>query len=158
MLTSLFHEHNLSSGDADTAGLDNLLLSELGEELGLDDSGVLEDTRTEDLEDTSLDAVNDGELTVSAGSSGITGLLGDKGEELVNVDGGAEVLLVGLVVVTHTELTEVTGVISVDKGTVVVLAAGHTATTRVGTVLANTTVTSGNVTAFLTVSLLCSGL
>lgn len=66
---------------------------------------------------------------------------------LVEVDRRPPVLLVRVVEVPHTDLTEVTGVVLVDVGAVVVLTTGHTATTRVLTVLANTTVTGGNMTA-----------
>ena len=49
--------------------------------------------------------------------------------------------------VPHTDLTEVTRVVLVDVGTVVVLTTGHTATTRGLAVLADTTVTGGHVAA-----------
>ena len=49
--------------------------------------------------------------------------------------------------VPHTNFTEVTGVVLVEVGTVVVLTTGHTTTTGVLTVLANATVTGGNMTA-----------
>lgn len=66
---------------------------------------------------------------------------------LVEVDGGLPELLLGLVEVTHTNLTEVTGMVLVNVGTVVVLTTGHTTTTRGLAVLADTTVTGGNVAA-----------
>lgn len=66
---------------------------------------------------------------------------------LVEVDGGLPELLLGLVEVPHTDLTEVTRVVLVDVGTVVVLTTGHTATTRGLAVLADTTVTGGHVAA-----------
>ena len=59
---------------------------------------------------------------------------------LVKVDRRLPELLVGLVEVPHTNLTEVTGVVLVNVGPVVVLTTGHTATTGVLAVLANTTV------------------
>lgn len=59
---------------------------------------------------------------------------------LVEVDRRLPELLVGLVEVPHTNLTEVTGVVLVNVGAVVVLTTGHTATTGVLAVLANTTV------------------
>lgn len=49
--------------------------------------------------------------------------------------------------VAHTDLTEVTRVVLVDVGTVVVLTTGHTTTTGGLAVLADTTVTGGNVAA-----------
>lgn len=49
--------------------------------------------------------------------------------------------------VTHTDLTEVTGVELVNVGAVVVLTTGHTATTGRLAVLADTTVTGGHMAA-----------
>lgn len=49
--------------------------------------------------------------------------------------------------VPHTDLTEVTGVVLVEVGAVVVLTTGHTTTTGVLTVLANATVTGRDMTA-----------
>lgn len=66
---------------------------------------------------------------------------------LVEVDGRPPVLLVGLAEVPHADLSEVTGVVLVKVGAVVVLTTGHTTTTGVLTVLANATVTGGNMTA-----------
>lgn len=66
---------------------------------------------------------------------------------LIDVDSGLPELLVGLVEVTHTNLTEVTGVELVDVGTVVVLTTGHTATTGGLAVLADTTVTGRHMAA-----------
>lgn len=66
---------------------------------------------------------------------------------LIDVDGGLPELLVGLVEVTHTNLTEVTRVELVDVGTVVVLTTGHTATTGGLAVLADTTVTGRHMAA-----------
>lgn len=47
--------------------------------------------------------------------------------------------------VAHTNLTEVTGMVLVDVGSVVVLTTGHTTTTGMLSVLANTTVTGRDV-------------
>lgn len=66
---------------------------------------------------------------------------------LIDVDSGLPELLVGLVEVTHTNLTEVTRVELVDVGTVVVLTTGHTATTGGLAVLADTTVTGRHMAA-----------
>jgi hypothetical protein len=49
--------------------------------------------------------------------------------------------------VSHTNLTEVTRVVLVKVGTVVVLTTGHTTTTGMLTVLANATVTGRHMTA-----------
>jgi hypothetical protein len=50
-----------------------------------------------------------------------------------------------LVEVAHTNLTEVTRVVLVDVGTVVVLTTSHTTTTGMLAVLADTTVTGRDV-------------
>ena len=69
--------------------------------------------------------------------------------------------------IPHADLSEVTGVVFVEVGPVVVLATSHTATTGVLAVLPNATITGGNVAAarklkhILSVShspLLCNGL
>ncbi len=66
---------------------------------------------------------------------------------LVEVDCRLPELLLGLVEVPHTDLTEVTGVVLVEVGAMVVLTTGHTTTTGMLTVLSDTTVTGGNMTA-----------
>lgn len=66
---------------------------------------------------------------------------------LVEVDCGLPELLLGLVEVPHTDFTEVTRVVLVEVGAVVVLTTGHTTTTGMLTVLSDTTVTGGNMTA-----------
>ena len=48
-------------------------------------------------------------------------------------------------VLSHADLSEVTGVVLVDVGSVVVLTTGHTTTTGVLAVLANTTLTGRDV-------------
>ena len=68
---------------------------------------------------------------------------------LVEVDDGLPEVGLDLVEVPHTNLTEVTRVVLVDVGTVVVLATGHTATTGRLAVLANTTLTGRDVAAVL---------
>ena len=49
--------------------------------------------------------------------------------------------------VPHTDLSEVTGMIFVEIGAVVVLTTGHTATTGMLSVLADSSMTSGDVAA-----------
>lgn len=66
---------------------------------------------------------------------------------LVEVDHRLPELLVGLVEISHSDLTEVTGVVLVKVGAVVVLTTGHTATTGMLAVLADTTVTGLHMTA-----------
>lgn len=59
--------------------------------------------------------------------------------------------------VAHTDLTEVTGVVLVDVGTVVVLTTGHTTTTGALAVLADTTVTGGHMAAAVKRQMLVMG-
>ena len=66
---------------------------------------------------------------------------------LVEVDNGLPELVLELVEVSHTDLSEVTRVVLVEVCTVVVLTTGHTTTTGVLSVLANTTVTGRDVAA-----------
>lgn len=54
-----------------------------------------------------------------------------------------------LLTVPHTNLSEVTGMVLVDVGPVVVLTTSHTTTTGMLPVLSDTSVTGGNVTAVL---------
>lgn len=65
---------------------------------------------------------------------------------LVEVDDGLPELVLQLVEVAHTNLSEVTGMVLVDVGTVVVLTTGHTTTTGMLAVLTDTTVTGRDVT------------
>ena len=68
---------------------------------------------------------------------------------LVKVDDGLPELVLELVEVPHTNLTEVTRVVLVDVGTVVVLTTGHTATTGRLAVLADTTFTGRDMATVL---------
>ena len=68
---------------------------------------------------------------------------------LVEVDDGLPELVLELVEVPHTNLTEVTRVVLVDVGTVVVLTTGHTATTGRLAVLADTTFTGRDMATVL---------
>jgi hypothetical protein len=66
---------------------------------------------------------------------------------LFEVDGRLPELVLGLVEVPHTDFSEVTRMILVDIGAVVVLTTSHTTTTWMLAVLADTTVTGGDVAA-----------
>ena len=68
---------------------------------------------------------------------------------LVEVDDGLPELVLELVEVPHTNLTEVTRVVLVNVGTVVVLTTGHTATTGRLAVLADTTFTGRDMATVL---------
>ena len=86
------------------------------------------------------------------------GGIGDEGPDTIEVDDRAVELLVGLVEVSHTDLTEVTRVVLVEKNSVVMLTTGITTTTRVLSVLADTTMTGRNVTSFMAILLQSGGL
>ncbi len=111
------HEH------ASATGLLDSLLSGLREKLGLDDHGDLgEGALAEDLEEAlrmevrgfknaySLGHVDHGGLAVLASLSLGPGLLRDQRPELVDVDAGRELLVSLQSELSHTTLTEVSGV------------------------------------------------
>ena len=97
---------------------------------------------------------------------------------LVEVDDGFPELVLELVEVTHTDLTavkgvrhlrvrktrriganlQVTGMVLVHVGSVVVLTTGKTTTTGMLAVLTDTTVTGRDITTLLTICLFTSGL
>ena len=163
----------------DTTGLLDLALGVLGEVAGTDNDGDLRDaTLAEDLAVAEGEEVEDGGgLGGLVGQVLLALLGGDEGPELlcsllvfdpgigdfsqvsrfacasktylVEVDDGLPELVLELVEVPHTNLTEVTRVVLVDVGTVVVLTTGHTATTGRLAVLANTTFTGRDVAAVL---------
>jgi hypothetical protein len=51
--------------------------------------------------------------------------------------------------VPHADLSEVTGMVLIDVGAVMVLTTGHTTTTRMLSVLADTALTGGHMAAVL---------
>ena len=121
---------NLCDELDDTAGLLDLLLG-LGRDVaGADDDGDSGETAlAEDLGVAEGEEVEDGSLVGGlVGEVGVALLGGDQGPELVEVDDGLPELLLRLVEVAHTDFTEVTGVVLVDVGAVVVLTTGHTTT------------------------------
>jgi hypothetical protein len=151
-----------------TAGLLDLLLGLSGEVAGADNDGDLgEAALAEDLGVAEVEEVEDGGLVALLGEVLVTLLSGDERPELVEVDDGLPevvLLLVDcapirlcqsswrawlLLTVAHTNLSEVTRVVLVDVGPVVVLTTGHTTTSGMLPVLSDTSVTGGNVTAVL---------
>jgi len=64
---------------------------------------------------------------------------------LIEVHDRLPELVLQLVKVAHADLSEVTGMVLVDVGAVVVLTTGHTTTTGMLAVLADTSVTCGHV-------------
>lgn len=142
---------NLCDELNDTTGLGDLLLGELADPAGANDQGNFRETAlSEDLGVTEGKEVDDGDgVLLLAGEVTITGLGGDERPQLVQVDNGLPEVVLLLVEVTHTNLTEVTRVVLVNVGTVVVLTTGHTTTTGMLAVLADTSLTGRDVTAVL---------
>jgi hypothetical protein len=131
--------------DGTTSTLD-LLFGELGDIAGLDDAGSGDDTVAEELGLAEGEEVDDGEVTALLEGSGV----GDELGELVQVDGGLPGGVGLLVVVAHTQLAEVAGVVLVHVDAVVVRATGVTTTGRVLLVLTDTAVTAEGRTAHAT--------
>lgn len=143
-----------SRQDAGPADLLDLLLGLPGEEPGLDDDGLLgQDPLAQDLEVPGAANVDDGRLALDGGLILVLdpGLLGHQGPQLVQVDGGAEVVGVVRVEVKvpHADLAEVARVVLVEVDAVVVHAAGVAPTSGMLPVLADTTVAMGHVSAEL---------
>ena len=141
----------LSNQLNDTTSLLDLLLCQSAHPSSTDDQGDLgQAALAEDLGVAQGQEVEDGDgVLLVAGDVGLTGLGGDEGPQLVEVDDGLPEVVRLLVEVSHTDLTEVTGVVLVHVGTVVVLTTGKTTTTGVLAVLADTTVTGRDVAAVL---------
>ena len=142
---------------ANATGSLDLALSLFGEVASSDDDGLRgHDALTEDLEVTGLNNIDDGGL-ISAINEGSLELLGDEGPQLLNVHSLAVISVSAEVEVPHTDLTEITGVVLVEVDSVVMLTTGLTATSRMLSVLTDTTVTVRNVTTHLAGFLAASG-
>ena len=152
----------------DTTGLLDLLLGLSGEVAGADDDGNLgKAALAENLGVAEVEEVEDGGLVALLGEVLIALLSGDERPELVEVDDGLPEVVLLLVEVAHTNLSEVTRVVLVDVGPVVVLrgvlecglialqfalaylTTSHTTTSGMLPVLSDTSVTGGDVTAVL---------
>lgn len=149
----------LGSEHAGASDTPDLLLSAAAEELGLHDDWLgRELALAEHLEVSGLGDVDDGNLAaLGLGCAGAL-LLRDKSPQEVQVDGGAELLVLGVVEVPHTHLSEVTRMVLVEEDSVVVLATSVTTTTRVAPVLANATMAGRHVSPLLPVLVLPSRL
>lgn len=143
----------LSNKDTSTTGSLNLLLGTTTEEAGLDNEGLSRETTSgQDLSEPGLKSVDNG------GSSLGDVLLGNHRGELIDVDDGLPLGLTGQVEVTHTDLTEVAGMVTVHVDAVMVHTTGKTTTSGMLAVLSNTTVTGRNVSALLAIFLIVGGL
>ena len=95
-----------------------------------------------------LDAVDDGCLILD-GLVLLESGLGEERPKLLDVNSLTVVGVSTEVETSHTNLTEVTRMVLVEVNPVVMLTTGLTTTTGMLSVLANTTVTVGNVTSSL---------
>jgi hypothetical protein len=147
----VFLYSHLSNQLNNATGLLDLLLRQSAHPPGADDQRDLGQTAlAEDLGVAQGQEVEDGNgVLLLASDVGVTGLDGDERPQLVEVDDGLPEVVLLLVEVSHTDLSEVTGVVLVHVGTVVVLTTGKTTTTGVLAVLTDTTVTGRDVAAVL---------
>jgi hypothetical protein len=147
----VFLYSHLSNQLNNATGLLDLLLRQSAHPPGADDQRDLGQTAlAEDLGVAQGQEVEDGDgVLLLASDVGVTGLDGDERPQLVEVDDGLPEVVLLLVEVSHTDLSEVTGVVLVHVGTVVVLTTGKTTTTGVLAVLTDTTVTGRDVAAVL---------
>ena len=139
----------LAGEQAGTSSFLDLLLCKLGEVLGLDNNRNLDLSISKKLEVTLGDKINN-ESLARGGTLGclVYALSGDI-EELVNVQRWGEISVLQLVELAHTDFTEVTRVIFIEEGTVMVLPTGITTTTGMLSVLADTAMTHLDVAALL---------
>ena len=147
----------LGNQDASSTGSLDALLS-LGRKVAsLDNAGEFRETTfTKDLSITTSQRINDWDVLLQATSSlgllsQLLGLFRDQRPQIVQVDNGAMVSVAGVMEVTHPNLAEVSWVETVQVGAVMMLTTGHTTTTRMLTMLTNTTMTGTNVSALLTI-------
>lgn len=127
----------------DTTSSLDLLLSQLRNQSSLnDDWDVRNSTLTQDLTVTGSQGVdNRSSSRVRRLQVLVSLLLWDQSPELVKVEDRSPELVLLLVEVPHTDLTEVTRVVLIHVDSVVVLTTGLTSTTRVLSVLTDTTST-----------------
>nr|GMD81338.1 YGL102C-like protein [Ipomoea batatas] len=135
-------------------GLLDLLLSNLGDELGLDHHGLRrrQDTLTQNLKVPELGDVDHRGGVLVLGRLFLN-FRREQRPDLVDVDGGAEELVPQLVKIVHTHLPEVARMVFVEEDAVVVHASGVSAASWVLPVLADTAVPGAHVTALLPVLL-----
>lgn len=126
-----------------TANCLDLLLGALTDKSGTDNNRNSGDAAlTEDLAVAGSQSINHWSRSGRSSRKVLLAVLTrDETPELVQVKNWAPLTVLQEVEVTVTDLTEVTWVVSVKVGTVMMLATSHTATTRVLAVLADTTVT-----------------
>jgi len=144
---------NLSTEDADATHILDLFFSLLGEESGLYYERLLRQRAlTKHFEDAMPDAVDDRNFSL-LGSSLLSVLLSQQRPQLFNVDHWPYVAVFDKVEVAHPNLAEVTRMVLVKHDPVVVLPTCVSVTARMLTVLSDTSVPCGHVTALLPVGM-----
>mmetsp|Transcript_18006 Transcript_18006/g.20447 ORF Transcript_18006/g.20447 Transcript_18006/m.20447 type:complete len:202 (-) Transcript_18006:62-667(-) len=141
----------LSSQYTDSTGALDLLFSEFAEEFGFNNDGLFgQISLSENLEETGLNDIDDGGF-VGLVSVVLTGLFGNQSPQFIEIDSGAVVLVLGQMEFSHSEFTEMSGMILPEQSSVVMLSGALTTTSRMLSVLSNTTVTGTDVTSLLSV-------
>ena len=129
-------ELNLSDQNASTSSVGDLLSSLGREELSLHNNwDAWEWSTSQQLVVSVLCDVNDWSLSILGVGSCLADLVGNKGPQLINVDGWAPLGVSLQVEVSHTDLTEVTWMELIHQDSVMVLSTSVTATTWMVTVL-----------------------
>jgi len=101
--------------------------------------------------------INDGNFVLWVVLVLFLSLFADQGPQSVEIDSRHVVLVLTDVEMSHTDLSEVTRMVLVEVDAVVMLATSVTATTRMLTVLANTSMTMADVSSKLSGLLLVGG-
>merc|ERR1711915_676070 len=136
----------LCGENAGSAGLLDLLLGRGAEEFRLDDERQFRQmTLAEDLEESLLANVQDGGLS----RHGSALVLGEERHQLIRIDDGAVELVSLQMVRSHTDFTEVTGMVLVKVNSVVMLTTGVTATTGMLAMFPDASMTVTHVSAQL---------
>jgi hypothetical protein len=146
--------NELCSQQARAAGRLDLLFSLLAEELGLDRDGLLgELALAQHLKETELCHVEKGDSAVSLLRVFLALLKANHAPQLIDVDRRFVVGVLLVVEVPHTDLSEITRMVLIESNPVHMLATSVTTTALVLAMLADTTITAMNATAFFPVFL-----
>ena len=125
-----------------TTGCLDLLFGASREKLRLDDHRLLgKHALAEDFEEARSDDVQHGRHGSVAGRVLLLRTLGEQRPEPVEIDGWTPAAIFKLVKFTLTNFAEVTRMVLVEQGSVMMKTTSVTATTRMLAVLTNTTVT-----------------
>merc|ERR1712168_1375491 len=109
------------------------------------------ETFTKNFVVTSLNTIDNRSRTFELLRIISASLLTDQGPEFVKVDRWTVVFVHRLVIMEHTDLSEVTGMVFVEQGTVMMLTTSFTTSTGMFTMFTNTTMASTFVSSLLAV-------